>query len=191
MQRALAAGFAAALAGTVTACALGGSSPATVPASSAEANPSGDIPDNQAYVKYSDPSGHFSIALPEGWARSASAGSVTFSDKLNSVRIASSTGPQPTAQTAEAAAVKTPIGTHTSAAAVSTAQRRSGAAVVVSYQSDAPANAVTGRVARDEVQSYTFWRNGIVVEVALAAPVGADNVDPWRMITDSFTWTGR
>ncbi|MDT4904221.1 MAG: hypothetical protein QOH52_2237, partial [Pseudonocardiales bacterium] len=41
------------------------------------------------------------------------------------------------------------------------------------------------------VERYEFWKNGNEVVLTLAAPVGADNVDPWRKVTDSFAWTGK
>jgi hypothetical protein len=28
------------------------------------------------------------------------------------------------------------------------------------------------------------------VTLTLSAPVGSDNVDPWRTVTDSFRWAG-
>ena len=41
---------------------------------------------------------------------------------------------------------------------------------------------------RDEVERYEFWRNGKQATLSLSAPVGSDNVDPWKVVTDSFTW---
>ena len=47
---------------------------------------------------------------------------------------------------------------------------------------------VTGKVYRDEVERYEFYRNGTESVLTLAGPVGADNVDPWRTVTNSFQW---
>ena len=52
-----------------------------------ESNPPGDIPDNTAYVPYTSSAGGFKISVPEGWARSATKTSVTFTDKLNTVIV--------------------------------------------------------------------------------------------------------
>src|SRR5436190_2114051 len=52
-----------------------------------EANTPGDIPDNQVFVRYQPPGAAFSVKVPEGWGRSSQGGTVTFTDKLNSVRI--------------------------------------------------------------------------------------------------------
>jgi len=38
------------------------------------------------------------------------------------------------------------------------------------------------------VERYAFWRAGTTVILTLSGPQGADNVDPWRMVTDSFGW---
>ena len=47
----------------------------------------------------------------------------------------------------------------------------------------------TGKVTAQSVERYEFFRNGHTVTLTLAGPVGADNVDPWRRITDSFAWS--
>src|SRR5689334_4793250 len=56
---------------------------------SKEVSPPGDIPDNQAFVAYSPPGGGYSIKVPEGWAQTKAGGAITFTDKLNSVRMES------------------------------------------------------------------------------------------------------
>src|SRR3954453_3097418 len=67
-----------------------GSSPKPVDPNTAETSPPGDIPDNQAFVAYSPPGAGYSVKVPEGWARTARGGAVTFTDKLNPVRMESS-----------------------------------------------------------------------------------------------------
>ena len=52
-----------------------------------EVSPAGDIPDNQAFVAYSPPGADYSVKVPEGWARSTAGGAVTFTDKLNAIRM--------------------------------------------------------------------------------------------------------
>src|SRR3954464_12863658 len=52
-----------------------------------ETSPPGDIPDNQAYVAYSPPGADYSVKVPEGWSRRSSGGAVTFTDKLNAIRM--------------------------------------------------------------------------------------------------------
>src|SRR5207248_392432 len=64
-------------------CAAASSSGAA-PTNGPETNPPGDIPDNQAFVRYQPTSGGYSIEVPEGWARTDGPGVATFTDKFNS-----------------------------------------------------------------------------------------------------------
>jgi hypothetical protein len=47
---------------------------------------------------------------------------------------------------------------------------------------------VTGQQYRLDVQRYSLYRHGTEVAIGLRSPVGADNVDPWHIVTQSFTW---
>jgi hypothetical protein len=47
---------------------------------------------------------------------------------------------------------------------------------------------VTGKTGTDAIERYEFWRDGREVILTLSGPVGADNVDPWRTITESLQW---
>lgn len=158
---------------------------------SPEVSPTGDIPDNQAYVVYASPSAGFSVKVPEGWARSAEGGAVLFTDKLNSIRAETAAAASaPTVASAEQnavpairAAVK-----NLDRAQVTEVTRHAGNAVLITYGADSNPDAVTGKVRRLDVQRYEFWRNGTQVILTLTAPQGSDNVDPWRIVTDSFGW---
>src|SRR4051812_8657314 len=69
--------LAAALTGTTAAC---GST-----AASGESNPAGDIPDDVAFVPYTNAVAGYSFTHPEGWAQQETGPAVTFTDKLNGV----------------------------------------------------------------------------------------------------------
>ncbi|HXS43422.1 MAG TPA: hypothetical protein VN751_02255, partial [Solirubrobacteraceae bacterium] len=85
----LAAG-AAALALVTAGCGSGSSSGgSTAKPNAPEVNPAGDIPDNQAYVAYTPPGGGFTVKVPEGWSRSDTGSTTTFTDKLNAIRVQS------------------------------------------------------------------------------------------------------
>jgi hypothetical protein len=71
---------------------------------------------------------------------------------------------------------------------VETVKRKAGDAVLITYKADSPVDPVTGKVVPDAVERYEFWKNGTEAIVTLTGPVKADNVDPWRTVTDSFTW---
>jgi hypothetical protein len=155
-----------------------------------EPNLAGDIPDNQAYVDYSPASGAFRVKVPEGWARTEGGGVTTFSSKLNSVKIeAAAAAGAPTEATGQADLDKIKTSAQGFAGGkVSTVSRKAGQAILITYRADAPADAVTGKVVNDDVERYQFFRNGQLVTLTLSAPHGADNVDPWRIVTDGFRW---
>lgn len=158
----------------------------------AEVNPSGDIPDNQAFVAFTPPGGGYTLEVPEGWARTEAGGAVSFTDKLNTVRVESRPTPSPpTVESAtrdEVPAVRAASRGFV-AGQVTTVARAGGTAVLVTYRAESPPDPVTGKTVPDAVERYEFWRAGTEVVVTLSAPVGADNVDPWRRVTDSFRWT--
>jgi hypothetical protein len=172
-------------------CSSLGTSGTAAPTSSAETNPLGDIPDNQAFVTFTSADALYTISVPEGWAQSTTGGATTFTDKLNSAKFESE--PSPTAPTV--ASVNSEIVPALSASQpgfaltdVAEFTRKGGSGVLIRYEQDAPANAVTGSGHTQAVEDYRFWKNGTEVDVVLTSPVGADNVDPWKIITDSFEW---
>jgi hypothetical protein len=132
------------------------------------------------------------VSVPEGWARSSKHGVVTFTDNLNSVGIEVvplRTAPTvATARRTDLPALASSISQY-AAGDVSSVNRQSGHAVLITYQQDSAPDPVTGKVVRDQVERYEFWRSGHEAIITLSGPVGADNVDPWRTVTDSVTWT--
>jgi hypothetical protein len=118
---------------------------------------------------------------------------VSFTDKLNTIDISLRSVPAaPTVATAEANEVPVLRGQSTcpTGIRVSTAARNAGTAILVSFQQNSPPNPVTGKVYLDDVEQYLFWRTGSEAVITLISPTGADNVDPWRKVTDSFRWAG-
>jgi len=203
VRRSLAAVVVAGLALLAGACGSGGASPyggstpttATPPSAASknapEVNPAGDIPDNQVFVPYSPPGGRFTVKVPEGWGRTARAGTVSFTDKLNTISM--ETRPAPAAPTvasarqAELPAIRSASRRY-EPGSVTQVRRAGGDVVLITYKADAPADPVTGKVVHDAVERYEFWRGGTEAILTLAGPVGADNVDPWRIVSDSFRW---
>jgi hypothetical protein len=144
----------------------------TVDPNAAETSPAGDIPDNQAFVAYSPPGGGYEVKVPEGWARTSSGGVTSFTDKLNRVQM----------QTL-------PAGTKRPAGRVSTVTRKAGRAVRITYEAKSPADPVTGRSHTNAVERYVFSHGATDVVLTLSGPKGADNVDPWKIVTDSLRYT--
>jgi hypothetical protein len=157
-----------------------------------EDNPPGDIPDDVAFVPFTSRAGGFTIDIPEGWARTSDHGSVTFTDKLNTVVVSwRPGGTAPTVATVRRDELPALAASERAFAPgdVSTASLPAGPAVVVTYQANSEPNAVTGRQYRLDVIRYLMFRGGEEVAIALRSPVGADNVDPWRIVTQSFSWS--
>ena len=165
--------------------------PAGVDPNAPEVNPAGDIPDNQVFVAFSPPSGGYSVKVPEGWARVQSGAALTFSDKLNSIRMETApASAAPTVQSAQQNELPAIQATAKNfrAGTVTAVTRTAGSAVLISYGADSAPDPVTGKVVHDAVERYEFWKSGTEVILTLSGPQGADNVDPWRIVTNSFGW---
>ena len=117
--------------------------------------------------------------------------SVVFADKFNSVTLSPHNGfYQPTEDFAKTVE-KPQIAATTEGfkpGSVSTVKRSAGPAILITYQRQSAPSPVTGKAVTQDVQRYEFAKGGRGVVITLASPVGSDNVDPWRVVTDSFTW---
>jgi hypothetical protein len=71
---------------------------------------------------------------------------------------------------------------------VSEANPPGGKAVVIKYTSNSDPNPVTNKRVRLEDISYVFFRNGQEAMLTVWAPQGADNVDQWNRMANSFRW---
>jgi hypothetical protein len=163
---------------------------AAVPAvASADTPTPGDIPDNQAFVRLT--TARYSVATPEGWARTTTGHRVTLSDKYNAISIELGKAARaPTVHSvtsAEIPRLRSTVPGFRSARVTSLA-RPAGRVVLVRYQARSSRNAVTGRTVVNDVERYEFWKSGRLAVLTLQAPHGSDNVDPWRTITTSFRW---
>jgi hypothetical protein len=186
------AAAAAALALGVAGCGSSATHSATVAPNAKEVSPPGDIPDNQAFVAYRPPGAGFAVKVPEGWARTRAGGVTTFTDKLNSVQM--QTVPAAVALTAREARTREVPRLARSvpgfrAKTVSAVTRTAGPAVRIAYEARSPVDPVTGRSHTDAVERYVFFHRGRDVVLTLSGPKGADNVDPWRIVTDSLRYT--
>ena len=150
----------------------------------------GDIPDNQVFIVFDSADGVYSIKVPEGWARTDRVGVVTFTDKYNSIELRS----------ASASAAPSIDSVRTNGLAdvaadatyklldVTSVSRSAGTAVLATYEIGSAPNAVTGKKALLAVERYVFFHNGNMVTDTLSGAKGADNVDPWKVVSDSLTW---
>jgi hypothetical protein len=170
----------------------GGSSTKAANPAVADSAPPGDIPDNQAYVPFTPPGGGFSVKVPEGWSQRSAGAAVVFSDKLNAIRIESRRASRAltvvSARRGEVARLSQTVKGF-QPGKVSTVTRKAGTAVRMTYLATAAANPVTGKTGTDAIERYVFFHNGREVVLTLSGPKGADNVDPWRLVTDSVRWS--
>jgi hypothetical protein len=150
----------------------------------------GDIPDNQVFVTYRWPDRTFAVDVPEGWARTQAGKAVTFTDKYNSITVATSAAATPPSVASVRSSGLSDVShdpTFT-LGKVASVSRKSGPGVVADYQIGSAPNAVTGKKALLAVERYFFGHNGQQVVLTLSGAKGADNVDPWRIVTDSLAW---
>jgi hypothetical protein len=170
--------------------------PQTTPAGAVDPNAPevvepGDIPDNQVFIPFTSADGLYTVKVPEGWARTEAGGVVTFTDNYNSIAVqASSAATAPTVDTVSAAGLPDVASDPTfTLIDVTEVTRRAGTGVLATYEIGSPPNPVTGKKALLAVERYVFFHNGTVVTMNLSGAKGADNVDPWRIVSDSLTWT--
>lgn len=156
-----------------------------------ENNPTGDIPDTQAFVTYKSTQGHYKLEVPEGWARTVKGPDVSFVSKLDglSVSVKSSSGPPSVAGVRNSVVpqIKKSEGA-VRVSRVSSVSVPAGRAVLIEYTSNSTPNSVTGKRVRLENNTYVYFKNGKEAILRLYAPLGADNVDQWHRISQSFGW---
>jgi hypothetical protein len=154
-----------------------------------ESNPPGDIPDNLAFVRYRNTTGHYTFTHPEGWAQTGRGTRVTFTDKLNGVSadiLAAASAPT----VASARSTDVPRLRQSVPAfrlrGISAVSLPGGKGVRIVFRRNSAADPVTGKIYRDEVEEYLVFRSGRLVRLDLFGPVGADNVDAYRTMSQSL-----
>jgi hypothetical protein len=172
-----------------TAPAEGAAAGAEAAPSEAKAAATGDIPDNQVFLLFRDPGAGYSVRYPEGWARRGSGNGVTFQEKANVIHIGVAKGPAPSEASALAGIEQMQKADST---VHSTAPERltiKGKPVVkVTYTRQSAPDPVTGKRLQLTIDRYLYGKGGKVATVDLGTPVGVDNVDAYRMISESFEW---
>jgi hypothetical protein len=156
----------------------------------AEKNPPGDIPDNQVFISYVSTLG-FSLKVPEGWARTDLANGASFVDKLDGVVVTQSdTAGAPTVDGVRKNYIP---GLEKEARAVSIGSVKAvklpaGNAIRINYSSNSEPNPVSNKQVRLENQRFLFFKDGKLISLELYAPLGADNADQWKLMSESFRW---
>jgi hypothetical protein len=141
-------------------------------------------------VPYRPAVGGFTVSVPEGWARTDASNGTLFSDKFNSIRIEQApNAPAPSILSVQADVVpRIREGGGSTIAGATKVVRKAGSAIRIDYLQKSTPDATTGKSVTLAVARYLFWKNGTLVSLTLSGATGADNVDPWRTVTDSFAW---
>jgi hypothetical protein len=154
-----------------------------------EQNPPGDIPDDLAFVPYTNAAGGYSFTHPEGWAQTESGSRVGFTDKLNGVAASVEAATTPPTE-ASARSVDVPRLARSTPAfelhKISPISLPAGSGVLIVFRRNSDPDPVTGRAYRDEVQEYEIFAHGKVARLDLYGPVGADNVDAYQTMSTSL-----
>ena len=177
----------------------GGSSSTTSSTASGGVNPNqheslppGDIPDTIAYVPYAFPGAGFTVSAPEGWSRTNAAGTVSWTSNLNAIQVFALPAHGPvsvsSARQTEVPKISTSVKTFR-LQSVTAVSRPAGPAVRIAYLGDSQPNPVTGKVGTLAFERYDFFHKGKEVVILVSSPLGSDNVDPWRKVTNSLTFT--
>lgn len=187
----------AALVGTLLIAGCGGSSSQAGKAAqgggplSAEATSAatGDIPDSQNFLLYTNTAAGYSLRYPEGWSQRGGGADATLQSKNNIVHITVRSGSPPTIATVAAELRRLGQADPTFKAGAPTATKlQAGPAVKASYTTQSNPNPVTGKRVTLNVDRYEFARNSKLAVVELGTPQGVDNVDAYRMMIQSFRW---
>ena len=156
-----------------------------------EFNPPGDIPDNAVFVDHVAPGSTVHFTVPEGWARTSTHGVTTYTDKYNSISVEVRPAKRPptvaSARRIDVPEIRKGVANF-QAGPITEVTRKHGSAVRLAYLMDSAPNPVTGKVVRDAVERFEFWHAGEEAILTLAGPQGADNVDPWQIVSDSLHW---
>ncbi len=149
----------------------------------------GDIPDNQVFLTLHDKALGFSMKYPEGWARKATGETLTIQDKNNIVHVSVQNAPAPTTglvrQELELLKQQTPS---LRAGAPNDTTVSGRPAIKVTYTTVSAPNPVTGKSVTLIVDRYYFWNGQQVAILDLGTPKGVDNVDAYRLMSESFAW---
>jgi hypothetical protein len=149
----------------------------------------GDIPDNQIFLVFTDAGAGWSMKYPEGWTQSGSAGDVTFHDKNNVAHVLVGSGAAPTTGSVAAQLRALARSNRTLSFRAPAAIAIGGERVVAArYTTRSAPNPVTGRSVTLIVDRYVLARGGRIAIVDLGTPRGVDNVDAYRLMVRSFRW---
>ena len=177
------------MAATLSLASCGGNGGSGASSAEAEQASAGDIPDNQVFLTFDNAKAGYSIKYPEGWAQQGDGDHVTFRDKDNVVRIdvvpggkVSNAGVVADARAAQAAAARA----HVPDADGGDAERLAGGQGRLHDAERAePGHGQAREAHRRPVRRPRAGKHAVI---DLGTPEGVDNVDAYRLMSESFRW---
>ncbi|HWW66628.1 MAG TPA: hypothetical protein VNY83_01460 [Solirubrobacterales bacterium] len=157
--------------------------------SEAQSAATGDIPDNQIFLTYDNRAAGYSIRYPEGWTRKGSSSAVTFQDRGNVIHVLVAKGAPPTPAGVGAGVAKLKRSDPSIHGGAAQTLTLGGAPVIkLTYTRLSAPDPVTGKRLPLTIDRYEYAHGGKVAIVDLGTPKGVDNVDAYRMISETFRW---
>jgi len=151
----------------------------------------GDIPDSQAFVRYANPSGGYSLEVPEGWARTEQGAKVSFVSKLGAVDVqVNPASSAPTLATLRASVLKRfgPSDPAFKVTALKSVSLPAGPALLAQFRTTGAPNAVTGKASALENALYVLFKGERQLELRFSALEGSDNADAWTRMARALWW---
>ncbi len=153
-----------------------------------ESNPPGDIPDSVAFVTFVSGPGRYRFSHPEGWLQLVKGTAMTLIGKLDGAYadVGPRTAPPTPAQAQQDVSSLKTTQSAFELVSVTSANLPGGRGILIVYRRNSDPDPVTGRQYRDEVQRYEVVAGGREVVLELWGPVGSDNVDAFRTVSQSL-----
>lgn len=151
---------------------------------------SGDVPDNAVFLTYKSASPGFSVQYVEGWQVTPQADGVVIRDKDSS-------------ETVRVVAAQSDVAGYVASTDLPALQAQPGFSLIkqdtvqvggatyihLNFHQMSPPDSVTGKqVPQTADRYYVPGSRGLAI-VSLATPDGVDNVDAFRQMIESFTWS--
>jgi hypothetical protein len=151
---------------------------------------SGDVPDNAVFLTYTGANPGFSIQYVEGWQVTPKSDGVVINDK-DSSEIVAVVAPQSDIAAFVASSDLPALQSQPGFKLIKQDTVKVGSTkyVHLAFHQTSPPDSVTGKQVPQTVDRYYVpGPNGVAV-VSLATPDGVDNVDAFRQMIESFTWS--
>jgi hypothetical protein len=151
---------------------------------------SGDVPDNAVFLTYKGANPGFSIQYVEGWQVTPKGEGVLIKDKDSSETVAIVAAPADV--TAFVASTDLPALQGQPGFKLikqDTVKAGSSRYVHLAFHQTSPPDSVTGKQVPQTVDRYYVPGPTGLAVVSLATPDGVDNVDAFRQMIESFTWS--